>query len=669
MAILHGDAVMAEWPQERRRRSSKPTIITLRLSDIPEEVLREARATGAFLSLVQAVVDGFNAGTDPKVQRPELSARLQSEDFAAYGENVRDAILALACVEAFRQAPSREMWAFLWSLTSDSWSLPILLEQATVSASTDTAFRSSFIATARDVVRYALENPGHRAVSKRKGSGTDHREHWRKHPQLSALWRNDFLRGFDPFGRDDDHVLSIAVQIDIVEFIRLLEIFDYPEPVAIALTWCGAIWKFESWAAMVSAAPGAFDKEGRWNGSLILPLLLSIAREQFQFPLRNDATDQQVSDATAEIAKLALEVTRVVGRRPDDLSCATRWGAWLIRNGIAAVSANARPHPSDAKSQGFIDISILDALISDIPTDLWKAEPVPDAEPWECWCHLATGVVVAYSKKTPMPSPRGFIGDWELSPEGWSSSAGRTLKARAMPFEMGTPRADGYGPRLLALSVVEADSADTIWTKFWSSTATLREIVEFGDADENGGLGWQGRSDASALLMLQFSVGLMMLDHLIQPQRTLPYDRRWAMERLLPLLDEAVREMMAIDPLNGKFWIEARRHLAIRRATWLSGRGLPQTNIDVITLDPQARPTLADFVRDLIGDTEGLLNLVQVASLNYVDKHVLAAAFREAGVDLEAEIEIAKRLLEIPPQAASLGQAQIDAAVALLTLT
>lgn len=668
MAIPHGAVVMVEWPQERRHRSSKPALVSPRIADIPDEVLREATATGASLSLFQAVLDGFNAGADPKVQRPELSARLQSKDFAAYGENVRDALLALACVEAFRQAPSREMWEFLWSLTWDSSSLPTLLEQAVISASADAAFRKSFLATAHDVVRHALENPGRRAIAKRKDIGANQREHWRKHPQLSALWRNNFSHGFDPFGRDDDHVLSIVVQMDTVEFIRLLEIFDYPDPVANALTWCGAGWKFERWEAMVTPAPKAFDEEGRWNGSLILPLLLSIAREQFRFPLQKDATDEQVSEATTEIAELALEVARVIARRPDAPSCTTRWGAWLIRTGISAVSANATPHPSNAKSEGFADISLLDALISETPKDRWKPEPVPDAEPWEAWCHLAVGVTVAFSRKAPMPSPFGFLGDWKLSPENWSSSGGQTLKARAMPFEMGTPRADGYGPRLLALSVVEPESADTTWAKFWSSTAMLREIVEFGDADENDGVGWQGRSDASRLLMLQFSVGLMTLDHLILPQRTLPYDRRSSTMGLLPLLDDAVREMTAIDQLNGKFWIEAKRHLAIRRATWLAGTGIRQAGTDVVALDPETKPTLTDFIRDLAGDTEGLLNLVHIALLNHVEKRVLADAFREAGVDLGGEIEIAKRLLEISPRAANLRQAQIDAANGLLPL-
>jgi hypothetical protein len=132
------------------------------------------------------------------------------------------------------------------------------------------------------------------------------------------------------------------------------------------------------------------------------------------------------------------------------------------------------------------------------------------------------------------------------------------------------PRADGYGARLLAIPMVEAERADKQWKQFWDSTATLREVVEFGDPDESDNGGWEGRTDAARLLMLQFSIGLMLVDHLIGPPRSLGYDRSSAAENLLPRLDEAVREMVAIDQLNGKFWSEAVRHLAIRRAKWLS---------------------------------------------------------------------------------------------------
>jgi hypothetical protein len=440
--------------------------------------------------------------------------------------------------------------------------------------------------------------------------------------------------------------------------LRLLALYDYPDPVAHALMWCGVPWRFERWRAVASVAPAAFEGRAKWSGSLILPLLLAIARDQFQFGLGHEPTPNRVSEATNDIKNLAAEVVKVITPRVDALGCMTRWRNWLVRTAIPAVSANPLPHPTDATSQGFIEDALLDALIVEMPADRWSPEPAPDAETWEPWCQLAAGALITLAGKTSMPSPAEFLDDWHLSPDEWAMPRGQRLKLHATPFEGTGLRADGYGGRLLAIPMVEAERADEQWKRFWDSTATLREIVEFGDPDETDNGGWQGRMDAARLLMLQFSIGLMMMDHLIWPLRPLNYDQSSAIENLLPRLDETVREMTAIDQLNGKFWSEAVRHLAIRRAQWLSGRAAPLG----VAVSADAKPTLADFIRALAGDTENLLALAYVVQRNGVDRAALAAAFKAAEVDLNAEIAIAEHLLAISPRAIGLNEAQLDAA-------
>jgi len=87
---------------------------------------------------------------------------------------------------------------------------------------------------------------------------------------------------------------------------------------------------------------------------------------------------------------------------------------------------------------------------------------------------------------------------------------------------------------------------------------------------------------------------------------------------------------------------------------------------DVVVLGPEVKPTLADFISDLAGDTENLLTLVYVALRNGVGKTALVNAFKDAEVDLRAEIEIAERLLAISPRAMGLTEAQVDEARGLL---
>jgi hypothetical protein len=666
IAMLNAEAAMVEWPQERRNRLANPIRVPQRLADIRAGLLREVQATSAFAALIHALIGAFNEKADPQAKLTELSAGIDQPDgFGDYDEIVREVVLALASVAALRETPTREMWEYLWSLAWHSVPLETFLPQAVIAAATEAAFRNQFFAVAHRVVAEAAQNPGRRAIQREKEVGANLRERWKKHPQLSALWSRNFERSLHAVGRDDDRVLSIVAEIDAAEFVQLLALYDYPDPVAHALMWCGATWRFERWRAVASVAPAAFGEHAKWNGSLILPLLLAIARDQFQFPLGREPTPNQVSEATNDIKSLATEVARAIKPRVDVLGCIKRWGNWLVRTAIPAVATNPLPYRTDAASHGFIETALLDALIFEMPADRWSPEPAPDAETWEPWCQLAVGALIALAEKVLMPSVAGFLNEWHLAPDGWPTQRGQKLRLHAIPFEGAGPRADGYGARLLALPMVELEPADAGWKRFWHATATLREIVEFGDPDDNDNGNWQGRADAARLLMLQFSIGLMMLDHLIGPQRPLGYDRRTALEGLLPFLDEAAREMAAIDQLNGKFWSETVRHLAIRRAKWLSSSAA----FSGIALSAEAKPTFADFIRALAGDTENLVALAYVARRNGIDRAALAAAFKAAEIDINAEIAIAEHLLAISPRAIGLNEAQLDAAREVLHYT
>jgi hypothetical protein len=658
--------VMAEWPQEYRYRQNNAAFVHQRLSDIPAPLIDQLQSSQAFGILAAAVLQAFDQKADPKSVIAKLSADVDQPDaFGEYDETVRQAVLGLAGVDVLRHVATPEMWEYLWSLARHSAPLEQFLPEAVIAAASEVEFRDRFFAIARSVVQLAAQHPGRRAIDPEKGVGANAREHWRRGPQLSSLWQGRFDRTAHSVDRDDDHVLSIVAEMDPAVFVSLLSLYDYPEPVAHALIWCGAMWRFERWREVASAAPTAFGERGQWNGSVILPILLSIASEQSKVGLEREPTADAVAKATAEIRTLAAGIVETIAPRPDYIGCAMRWGNWLVRNCTMGASApnNAVPVPTDAKSGGFVEAALLDALIIALPSNCWGEEPAPDAEAWEPWCHFGMGVLIAHEGKVPMPSTSAFLKAWSLTAEEWSSHKGTVLRAIASPFEAAGVRADGYGARVLALPMVESDEpANKVWKRFWQSSDTLREIVEFGDADAADEGGWHGTMEAARLLMFQFSIGLMMLDHLILPQSTLTYDRRISLEALLPVLDNAVREMAAIDRLNGKFWSEALRHLAIRRAAWLAN----ESSSDRLAISPDAKPTLADFVQNLAGDTEGLLVLAYVAQRNGVERSALLAAFTEAKVDIETELAIAKRLLAISPRAISLTADQLKGVHELL---
>jgi hypothetical protein len=158
----------------------------------------------------------------------------------------------------------------------------------------------------------------------------------------------------------------------------------------------------------------------------------------------------------------------------------------------------------------------------------------------------------------------------------------------------------------------------------------------------------------------------MMMDHLIAPSRQLPYERRSALKSLLGSLTDAVREMTAIDQFNRRYWSEAARHLAIRRAVWLTKRHSESSLAAEVEFDDGTTPTLADYIRDLTGDLEGLLALVEVALRNGVEPETLKRALVEAGGNLQTDVDLAERMLKLDPKRVRFSSEQISSARALL---
>jgi hypothetical protein len=667
--VVDEEEIVLEWPSKRRSRINQTVRRTAGADGISIGVLSERNFGPGFRIVTNAILRAYESRADPKATMLELIELAKSAVSSADGEHFdapEDAPLISACVEALRQVPTATMWEYLWSLARHSASLEHGVPRAVVAvASADASFKAQFLGIASEVVKNAVINPGRRATSSERNRAQQLREEWKKKPSLSSLWwglieRNPFL-----FGRDDDGVLAMVADLDIDLFVRLLEAFDNPYPIAAALDDARVRWSFNRWQDLLSVAPVAFDDERRWNGSPIVPLLLFIGREQLQNRPGPNASETDLKAAADEIGSLTGEIAKVVAGRADAAPCAERWATWLMRGAMTGLSNELLPYPTDARSRGYVDAALIDALTREIPPAGWSAQSSSDAEPWEPWCHRCVLACVAIARATPMPPAEDFLGEWVLSPEDWASEHGRSLKEHASLFETFGKRADAYGTRLLALPLVENSNPESVWKQFWDSTNVIREIIEFGDADGERDEGWRGRSEASGLMRLAFGLGLMMMDHVIAPSRQLPYDRRSALEGLLGALTSAVREMAAIDQLDRRHWSAAARHLAIRRAVWLAKRA-PETSPTEVAFDDGTTPALADYIRDLTGNVEDLLALVEVALRNGVDSKTLKQALIKAGINLQADIDLAERLLKLDPKRAGISSEQISSACALL---
>lgn len=648
---------MLEWPDERRVRLAGPQVPRTTLADFDPWLREEIRATPGFDRLVGTVEHAYQTTAPPQTTLDELVSAAEAA-FGDHDEAVRHIALAEACAFMLRGTPSRAVWEYLSSLEYHSSLLEMWLPQVVVAAAfDDQGFRAAFLVLAADIVKVAVENPGRRALPREKDVGAAFRQDWEERPFLSRLWFAQHLdRALFSIGRDDDGVLSIVAEIDLTAFMALLALYDHPTPVALALSFSPAMQTYDGWRRAVVAAPQAFQGSGDWTGSLVFPLLLTFARERLTGVRRG--AGESIEAITAEVKTLAIDIAAAIASRSDASGAVLRWGAWLVRR---LVLANPRTGAIDASIPGFTDSVLIDALI-EAPVSVDSASDAAEPlEPWEPWCQLGYRGFVSAERGLPFTPATSWLAEWRLTPEDWPARRGLDLKAHAAPFIQAKTAADDYGGRVLALCLKAQGPADEIFLDLWNSAETLREVVEYGDPDEAGDGGWHGRSEAGRLLRLQFSVGLMMLDHVVWPQRTIPEDRVAVAARLIALLDDALREMSAIDPLDQQFWSEAARHLAVRRARWLSANA----GADGLALPDSVRPTVADFISRLKGDTDELLNLAYVLQRNGLAPKTIAAAFEEAGIDLGEEVRLAERLRALSPKLTSISEVQLEAVQAL----
>ena len=651
---------MVEWPSQRLLQASASA--HSRLDGVMPIIEFEA-AQSARDKVLGELRAAFAQKLAPEKTIKQLEALARGIDYTAVADpaDLSDAILVSACLEAIVGNPSAEVWDYLDGLAWHSWVLEHELPSAVIErAAQDARFKSAILGFAAEVIDSAIASPARRSISKEGGLAAQLRSNWLEHPRLSSIWLGHIDRQAMPVGRDCAGILRIVAGIDLSAFVQLLIRYDYPEPVLAALMSAGGRWSFETWRQLVEIAPVAFESDGRWNGSLVLPLLLYFCQDQIRIGLRPDALQSEVDTATAEVDDLASKIATLIYERTDGAPCAQRWCTWLMRSPLMGDERDARPYPADAKSSGYAEASLIDAFGRVVPIKAWNATPPQDAEDWEAWCYLGVLVSVGNLHGGPFPPASDFLQEWKLSPDQWFAGRGQALRAHASLFTTFGKRADAYGNRLLAMPLVHEAEPFAAWRQLSSSTTVLREIVEFGSSDVDQSQGWQDRRSAAELVRLSFGIGLMMVDTLFGSEETVAPEPQAFMGSLFASLTDLAREMAAIDTFDSGYWTDAWRHLSIRCALWFDD--LP---LQPVGASPNVWARFGDYLRPIGRDPEQLFGMLEVALRNNISRQKLMAALDVAGVDLSSIVNLASELLVIDPKRTRVSETQIELARSL----
>jgi hypothetical protein len=315
---------------------------------------------------------------------------------------------------------------------------------------------------------------------------------------------------------------------------------------------------------------------------------------------------------------------------------------------------------NDVRSTAFVD----EALIETIGREL-KNQPViqvspRDAPAWEAWCYRCVLASHANSDFIAPPDGIDFLAEWTISPDEWAKEKGRRLRKHADLIVTMSEEMPGMAAHSLAYSIVQSESPTEAWIGMWNATHTLREIVEFGDADVSDDE-YHSRSEAGKLLLLVFRIGLAILDQRIAQCSSSDSLEARSQAKLHKALASAMLEMREIDDtLNRDEWLDAVRHLAIRRLIWEEQSPESQRPGRFPVFRLEDTPTFSDYLKAAKSDVIELLAVLQSVLLNDPEIPRLQNELKTASVNLSDVLGMVRRLNQYNPNKYPIDERQLQ---------
>jgi hypothetical protein len=574
--------------------------------------------------------------------------------------------LTVACALALKNHPTIEIWFAIRTLAYHSVEIEYWLDNAMWAyTEIDPDAKRAYTDLAK-ALYHELETGKLKSLSERRNTERDNVwAHWQltEYP-LDELWRglpnSDFM-----IYEDERRIFGLLSEIAPEIFHQLIGCSANPFLVDSALLSAGIgafSPRFRQWEDSVRAAPAAFDPDGKWNGSVVLPLLLVHARNALlqpgkQIP-RYEADEEEVASLTAQVTALVHAVVKVLYGRADALAAMTRWSTWLMRQ----LLLRKDKAPDDIRSDNFVDNALLDAIGEASKGTALILESPSDAAPWEAWCYYCVRSAFANGGFAAAPAYEEFVQQWRLTPEEWFEPSGRGLLKRAQQHVNGD-EPPGLFANLLAIPIVHADSFFSVWQQLWGDAYYLREVLEYGSPDA-GSKKYTDRADASELLLLIARIGLACFD---QATAQVSSDSKTAAKEIANIhaaVTSAAKEALHIDDtLNRDKWQQLLQHLAVRRAYW--DASYRNDAVDAVFEGDQG-PSVSDYLRYFQVDPAEVLAFLHVCILNDFKISKLKEDLEASSIDLRVTIDTIKRLNSLRSQKYPLNGRAIAAMKPLL---
>ena len=492
-----------QWPSERGAEEGQMTADT------------SFKTAQNFLALLNTFPTGLPRAFDDVViwivehdgDLSELERRIASVVDAANLQAYPDSqplLMTFACAAALSRAPSLHTWGRISAFKYNSWQLEHWLGEAmTAYAKVNPPACHHYISLAREIFAgldsFSLESKSNRINVERSGAWASWNQ---RRDKLDEIWWG--LRGWNGCKNYGGELplFQVFYELNTDEFIRTLSGSSNPYLVSdlLFVAEIGAFSpRFSEWKRIVAAAPVAFEDDGKWNGSVLMPLLLVEANNQLLQVRQNfrtpDLSPDELDGVRQEIADTAEVIAAALAVRQDASAIFSRWTPWLMRQVLSHTSKDV----ANVTSSAFAVDALIDAIGRNLGNCALPQTSPADAAPWESWCYRCALSSFAYNGHIPAPVWEDFGNEWRLAPEDWAGRKGLLLREHASLITTLNKEIPGIAANLLAYPLTQSPLPGAAWIGLWNGAITLREIVEFGDSDASTDE-YSSRSEAGRLI-------------------------------------------------------------------------------------------------------------------------------------------------------------------------
>ncbi|GGK27722.1 hypothetical protein [Salinarimonas ramus] len=569
------------------------------------------------------------------------------QDDAHNGVSMTGAILAEAAGKLFCSRPNVKHWQLVGRIIeNDPVARRVLVDLIRRRVSKRPALREDIRTVARAIVRQP-EKYGKAFTLRDQDTLVEMGLHWRSKPELKEIWFGLHALGHIMPCRDDQHIFDLLFEVDTAFAAELIEEFGNPYQPALVLQY-GALdpsRRFANWLRLIEAAMPAFEADGAWNGRVLLPLLLLTAQHAMRSEVGRPAgRDDLLEHRDKVLAELAEQVVAAILARSDGAPAALRWSGWLFRSAMSQLEDERVPFPDNAESRARPAWLVIRAATRSAEAGLWSNMRPPDVPPEDELCVEAVRILSSLEHDRTAPRRDLIFQVLPDEPEHFlEGENGRRMRELPSLFVIWGKRADAFGTRVLARALFDKDVVAT-FADLWRRTLVLREIAEHGNAFRTDGDAYQDYiRRASETIRFVIALGINLVDYVQDARQSIIFTDRHAVAlTLFANLHDAIREMLAIDPVSRKDIEYLHDQLCVRR--FLYEMGYAAQNTFAAPLAETDRPTVGDMICERCEVSRSFFQSLQMLRVNGASHERIARELNSVGIRLERLVDQAERL-------------------------